>query len=90
METIVNQPTQAQLSEWVSNNRYTRKSKQGMLPLWIYIDVNDEEKRWYIKIIPRLKNRQYAIGNAISVSSEMFPKNCTVSFPAEQRNQSIC
>ena len=71
VETIVNQPTQAQLSEWVSDNRYTRKSKQGMLPLWIYIDVNDEEKTVQIKIIPRLKNRQYAIGNAISVSSDV-------------------
>jgi disulfide oxidoreductase YuzD len=71
IQSIVNQPTEKEISEWVSNNRYTRKSKQGMLPLWIYIDVNDAQKKVYVRIIPRLKNRQYEIGSVVSVSSEI-------------------
>ena len=71
IQSIVNQPTAAELSEWVSNNRYTRKSKQGMLPLWIYISVNDYDKTVYVWIVPRLKNRQYDVGSVVSVSSEI-------------------
>lgn len=71
IQSIVIQPTQRELSEWVSNNRYTRKSKQGMLPLWIYISVNDYDKTVYVWIVPRLKNRQYDVGSVISVSSEI-------------------
>lgn len=72
IRSIVNQPTEKELSEWVSNNRYTRKSKQGMLPLWIYIEVDDDQKKVYVRIVPRLKNRQYDVGrgSVISVSSE--------------------
>ena len=71
IQSIVNQPTATELSEWVSNNRYTRKSKQGMLPLWIYIEINDAKKKVYVRIIPRLKNRQYDVGSVVSVSSEI-------------------
>jgi disulfide oxidoreductase YuzD len=71
IQSIVNQPTATELSEWVSNNRYTRKSKQGMLPLWIYIEINDAQKKVYVRIIPRLKNRQYEVGSVVSVSSEI-------------------
>jgi hypothetical protein len=72
VQSIVNKPTEKELSEWASNNRYTRKSKQGMLPLWIYIEVNDDQKKVYVRIVPRLKNRQYDVGLAqVSVSSEV-------------------
>ena len=71
IQSIVNQPTTTELSEWVANNRYTRKSKQGMLPLWIYIEINDAQKKVYVRIIPRLKNRQYDVGSVVSVSSEI-------------------
>ena len=71
VQSIVNQPTERELLEWASNNRYTRKSKQGMLPLWIYIEVKDYEKMVHVKIIPRLKNRQYDVGGVVSVSSEI-------------------
>lgn len=71
VQSIVNQPTERELLEWASNNRYTRKSKQGMLPLWIYIEVKDYEKMVHVKIIPRLKNRQYDVGSVVSVSSEI-------------------
>jgi disulfide oxidoreductase YuzD len=71
IQSIVNQPTEKELSEWASNNRYTRKSKQGMLPLWIYIEVNDDQKKVYVRIVPRLKNRQYDVGIVVSVSSEV-------------------
>ena len=71
IQSIVNQPTERELSEWVANNRYTRKSKQGMLPLWIYIEINDAQKKVYVRIVPRLKNRQYDVGSVVSVSSEI-------------------